>query len=86
MVITFSPRRAPQGLVCQHRQTGVDAGGGGGYKRGPFGLRTGGDCCLRLWRRGKGCADGGHTGMMLGGRHDVRAGCERLEALVWVYL
>ena len=41
---------------------------------------------MRLWRLGKGCADGGQTGMMpigmmLGGRLMFARLCERLEAL-----
>src|SRR5580700_11081980 len=54
--------------------SGVDVGMRWAYKRGPFGgFRIVGACCLRLWRRGKGCADGGRTGVKLVGLPDVRA-------------
>src|SRR5215471_1474534 len=54
-------------------------GVGWAYKRGPFGAPGG--CCLRLWRRGKGCADGGQTGVKLGGAAGCSRICERLVAL-----
>ena len=85
MVITFSGRRAPHNSnvgIADCVLTGV---AGGLISAAPL-WHGHGACCLRLWRLGKGCADGGQTGMMpigmmLGGRLMFARLCERLEAL-----
>ena len=58
-------------------QTVVDGVVGRAYKRGPSAAGAAGDGCLRLWRRGKGCADGGRGAVNLFARD-----CERLAAYI----